>query len=201
MSRAQAVETVLGQPTGTDFANVLKTVQALVAEKKATLVATPTLTTMSGQRAVIESLLEHKYPTEFDPPQIPQTFGGTTTKVTKTTTVTEQTTSFPLTPTTPTAFEVRNVGLTLECEPVASEDRKEITINLVPQTVALQRTIKYKTANGGEMEQPEFYTKKITTSVLVKNGGVAFLGTLEPDRAMSKDEDLTEVMFLRATVR
>jgi len=35
MSRAQAVETVLGQPTGTDFANVLKTVRALVAEKKA----------------------------------------------------------------------------------------------------------------------------------------------------------------------
>lgn len=211
MPRAVAVETVLGQPTGTDFANVLKAVQALAAEKKATLVATPTLTTGSGQRAVIESISEQIYPTEFEPPQIPQSVSQetvapqtvtTTKKVTKTTTVTEQISAIvPITPTTPTAFATRNTGLTLECEPVVSEDRKAISINLVPQTVALHRTIKYKTANGGEIEQPEFYTKKITTSVTVKNGGVTFLGTLEPDKLLSKDVDLTEVVFLRATIR
>lgn len=201
MPRAVAVEKVLGQPTGTDFANVLKAVQALVAEQKATLVATPTVTTMTGQRAVIESILEYKYGSEFDPPQIPQTTIGTTTKVTKTTTVTEEISAFPVTPTTPTAFEVRNTGITLECEPVASDDRKEIAINLVPQSVVLHRNSKHKTAQGGEIEQPEFYTKKITTSVTVKNGGVTLLGTLEPDKLLSKDVDLTEVVFLRATIR
>lgn len=201
MARAQAVETVFGKPTGTDFADVLKTVQALVAAKKATLVATPSVTTISGQKATIESILEHRYPTEFEPPQIPQQIGVGTTKVTRTTTVTEETTTVPRTSNTPTAFDTRNMGLTLEIEPVATEDRKEIQISLVPQIIALQGTVKYKTDNNGEIEQPEFYTKKIQTAVLVKNGGIAFLGTLEPDRTLSKDEDLTEVIFLRATVR
>jgi Flp pilus assembly secretin CpaC len=203
MARTQAVETVFAKPTGTNFADVLRTVEALVAAKKATLVATPSVTTMSGEKATIESLLEHRYPTEFEPPQIPQQIGtgGTTTKVTTTTSVTEETTTVPRTSSTPTAFDTRNMGLTLEVEPVASEDRKEIHISLVPQIVALQGTVKYKTDNNGEIEQPEFYTKKIRTAVLVKNGGIAFLGTLEPDRTLSKGEDLTEVIFLRATVR
>ena len=35
----------------------------------------------------------------------------------------------------------------------------------------------------------------------MKSGGVAFIGTTEPDKTLTKGEDLTEVIFLRATVR
>jgi|LakMenEpi03Aug12_release.lakeMendotaPanAssembly.Ray.scaffolds.fasta_scaffold136292_3 hypothetical protein len=63
MPRALAAETVLNQPTKTDYEAVFKNVRALVGDGKATLVATPALTTTSGQRAVVESVLEHKYPT------------------------------------------------------------------------------------------------------------------------------------------
>jgi Flp pilus assembly secretin CpaC len=204
MPRALAAATVLNQPADTDYATVLKNVQALVAEKKATLVATPTLTTMSGQRAVLESILEHKYPTEFSQPQIPQTFGAAEPpkRVTKTTIITEESGgSSPRTAATPTAFEKRDVGITLEMEPTASEDRTEISIQMAVSHVALQGTVKYKTDNNGEIEQPEFYTKKISTNLTLKNGVVALLGTIEPDKTLTKGEDLTEVVFVRATVR
>ena len=202
MPRALAVETVLNQPANTDYATVMKGVQALVAEKKAVLVATPTLSAMSGQRAVMHSVLEHRYPTEFSPPQIPQTSTTEVTKkVTKTTTVTEEVGSFPKTPTTPTAFEKRDLGIVFEFEPTVNADRSEITVQAALEQTALQGTVKYKTDGNGEIEQPEFYSKKIMTNVLLKNGGVIFLGTVEPDRTLSKNEDLTEVVFLRATAR
>lgn len=213
MPRALAVETVLSQPAGTDYATVLKNVQALVGDNRAALVATPTVTTLSGQRAVVESILEHKYPTEYSQPQIPQTFGGNTRateppkKVTKTTTIITQettketTTSFPMTPTTPTAFEKRDVGITLELEPSINEDHTWISIQVAVSQVALQGTVKYRTEYNGEIEQPEFYAKKITSNVYLKNGGVGFLGTIEPDKTLAKGEDLTEVVFIRATVR
>ena len=203
LPRALAAETVLSQPDGTDYAMVLKNVQALVAEKRATLVATPTVTTMSGQQAVVESILEHKYATEYSAPQIPQTVSvpEPPKRVTKTTIITEETGSFPKTFATPTAFEKRDVGIMLEFEPTVSADLSEITIQVSLSQVALQGTVKIKTDNNGEIEQPEFYTKKIRTNVLMKSGGVAFIGTTEPDKTLTKGEDLTEVIFLRATVR
>ncbi|MEI7821066.1 MAG: hypothetical protein WCK55_09135 [Verrucomicrobiota bacterium] len=205
MPRALAAETVLNQPTKTDYEAVFKNVRALVGDGKATLVATPALTTTSGQRAVVESVLEHKYPTEFSPPQIPQTTGVAEPpkKVTKTTTIITQetTTSFPMTPSTPTAFEKRDLGIMLEMEPTASEDRTEISLLTSLQHVALQGTVKYKTDNNGEVEQPEFYRKTIRTNVNLKNGGVAFVGTIEPYKTLTKGEDLTEVVFVRARIK
>lgn len=204
MPRALAAETVLNQPAKTDYEVVFKNVQALVGDKKATLVATPTLTTLSGQRAVVESILEHKYGTEFSAPQIPQTISAPEPpkKVTKTTIITEESGgSFPRTAATPTAFEKRDVGVMLEVEPTVNEALTEISIQMAVSHIALQGTVKFKVDNNGEIEQPEFYTKKISTNVLLKNGGVAFLGTIEPDKTLTKGEDLTEVVFVRATVR
>src|SRR5256886_8324329 len=40
------------------------------------LLSAPRVTTKPGQRAVIEIIREFRYPTEFDPPQIPQNFGN-----------------------------------------------------------------------------------------------------------------------------
>ncbi len=204
MPRALAVETVLNQPAKTDYEVIFKNVQALVGEKKATLVATPTLSTLSGQRAVVESILEHKYGTEFSAPQIPQTIGVASPppKVTKTTIITEESGgSFPKTFATPTAFEKRDVGITLELEPTINEEHTEISIQMAVQHIALQGTVKFKTDNNGEIEMPEFYTKKISTNLTLKNGAVAFVGTIEPDKTLTKGEDLTEVVFVRATVR
>src|SRR5678815_1788136 len=97
-------------------------IRALNQKKGVDLLSAPRVTTKSGQRAVIEIIREFRYPTEFDPPQIPQTFNGTGGG------------SFPVTPTTPTAFETRNTGVTLEVEPVIGPDLYTIDLQPVSYT-------------------------------------------------------------------
>ncbi len=207
LPRSVAFSLVLNLPKNTDYTAVLKQVQALVAEKKATLIATPSMSTLSGNRTVVESILEHRYPTEFEPPQIPLQIGSaespskktsTTSKTTTTSVTVETKGSFPMTPTTPTAFETRNLGTVLECEPVYEKEFDTISFQMAIQFTALQQMIKYATENGGVIEQPIIYVEKMTTNTTVKNGGTAFLGTMEPDKTLNKDEDMTDVVFLRA---
>ncbi len=165
LPRSVAVTQVFDQPKNTDYSAVLKQVQALVADKKAVLVATPSVTTANGNRTVVESILEHRYPTEFQAPQIPQQMGAaepspkkttTTTKTTTTSVTVETKSAFPVTPTTPTAFETRNVGITLECEPVYAKEFDMISFQVAIQTTSFQGSIKYPGENGSEVEQPIF---------------------------------------------
>ncbi|MGZ4984853.1 MAG: Amuc_1098 family type IV pilus outer membrane protein, partial [Chthoniobacterales bacterium] len=99
-------------------------IRALNQKKGVDLLSAPRVTTKSGQRAVIEIVREFRYPTQFQPPQIPQNFRGgdsfssTINPLTGITSGTGSTGAFPVTPTTPTAFETRNTGVTLEVEPV-----------------------------------------------------------------------------------
>ena len=51
-------------------------VRALNQKKGVDLLSAPRVTTKSGQRAVIEIVREFRYPTQFQPPQIPQTVGS-----------------------------------------------------------------------------------------------------------------------------
>ena len=82
-------------------------VRALNQKKGVDLLSAPRVTTKSGQRAVIEIVREFRYPTQFDPPKIPDTVGSTNGQA-------GGTSSVPITPTTPTGFETRNIGVTLE---------------------------------------------------------------------------------------
>src|SRR5205807_4401918 len=51
-------------------------IRALNQKKGIDLLSAPRVTTKSGQRAVIEIVREFRYPTQFQPPQIPQTVGN-----------------------------------------------------------------------------------------------------------------------------
>jgi general secretion pathway protein D len=178
--------------TGTQLSLV---VRALNQKKGVDLLSAPRVTTKSGQRAVIEIIREFKYPTEFQPPQVPQNTNGQ---------------SVVVTPTTPTAFEVRNTGVTLEVEPVVGPDGQTIDLNLVPQVVEFEGFINYgspifglsitQTASffnnltgifvpgivsststlltNNVINQPIFSTRKVTTSVSVWDGQTVVLGGL-----------------------
>ena len=189
------VGSVLSDPS---FQIVLR---ALDQKKGIDLLSAPRVTTKSGQRAVIEVIEEFRYPTEFDPPQIPQNFGGSSGGGTGT----SVSAVFPVTPTTPTAFETRNTGVTLEVEPTVGSDNYTIDLNLVPQVVEFEGFINYgspiSTINpaslglGGitgavtnaptsivltpnTINQPIFSTRKVTTSVTVWDGQTVVLGGL-----------------------
>ncbi|MBC8001478.1 MAG: type II and III secretion system protein [Opitutaceae bacterium] len=187
-------------------------IRALNQKKGVDLLSAPRVTTKSGQRAVIEIIREFRYPTEFDPPQIPQTFGGGGSNSTGNQTIAV----FPVTPTTPTAFETRNTGVTLEVEPTVGPDGYTIDLNLVPQVVEFEGFINYgspiRTINpaalglGGAapvlgvpasvvltdntINQPIFSTRKVTTSVTIWDGQTVVIGGLMRED-VQKVEDKT----------
>jgi general secretion pathway protein D len=192
-------------------------IRALNQKKGVDLLSAPRVTTKSGQRAVIEIVREFRYPTQFQPPQIPQTVGAVradNSGVLGDLIPLGSTSTVPVTPTTPTAFETRNTGVTLEVEPVVGPDGVTIDLNLVPQVVEFEGFINYgspifspsssflNTVTGGlvaspqsvitpnVINQPIFSTRKVTTSVSVWDGQTVVLGGLMRED-VQKTEDRT----------
>jgi general secretion pathway protein D len=176
-------------------------IRALDQKKGIDLMSAPSVTTKSGNKAIINVVREFRYPTEFDPPQIPQTIGtgtgalggggflGTTGFLTN-----------PIvTPTTPSAFETRNIGVTLEVTPTVGADGYTIDLELAPEVVDFDGFINYGTpiltlassATGviastprsvevspNVINQPVFSTRKVTTNVTIWDGMTISLGGL-----------------------
>ncbi|HEV7402957.1 MAG TPA: Amuc_1098 family type IV pilus outer membrane protein [Chthoniobacteraceae bacterium] len=173
-------------------------VRALNQRKGIDLLSAPRVTAKSGQKATIEIIREFRYPTEFEPPQIPQQVGGQGQGggggIGGVQIVQQQ--SFPVTPTTPTAFDTRNTGVTLEVEPQIGPDGYTIELSLVPQVVEFEGFINYgspiQTTSTNPLtgvsttsiltpniiNQPIFSTRKVQTNVTVFDGNTVVLGGL-----------------------
>jgi hypothetical protein len=180
-----------------------------VKSGKAILTGYPVVFSDQGQRAVGESIVEKRYPVEFEPPQVPQTFGNSTpTKTTRTAPPAPKdgnSTALPSLP-FPTSFETRNVGVTLEAESIVSADGKHITINAVPQRVEFLGFDNFGAERIGKIpipvpdqprfgvDQPRFALSKVTFSLTIKNGE-KLLVAVNP---LSKPEKYVEVFVLQA---
>jgi len=194
---APGIFALAGIFTDPEFQTVIR---ALNQRKGADLMSAPSVTTRSGQRATIEIIREFIYPTEFDPPEIPQTFGngglggggggGIIPGLNL-----AQVSSFPVTPSTPVAFEMRPVGVTMEVDPVLGDDGFTIDLNLAPEVVEFEGFINYGspiqagavdalgnpttvTLTENRIEQPVFATRKVTTAVTIWDGQTVGLGGL-----------------------
>lgn len=167
-------------------------IRALSQRKGVDLMSAPSVTTKGGQPATVEVIREFIYPTEFDPPQIPtnvgsQNGGGG---------VGGSSSSIPVTPTTPTAFEMRPVGVRMEVDPVIGENGS-IDLNLLPEVTEFDGFVNYGSPiysvqpptvlnpAGSRVEltpniinQPIFSTRKVKTSVTVWDGQTVALGGL-----------------------
>jgi general secretion pathway protein D len=172
-------------------------VRGLAQKKGVDLMSAPSVTTKSGQRATIEVIREFYYPTEFDPPQIPQNFGG---NVGFTSSLTGTTASsggggFPVTPTTPTTFEMKPIGVRMEVDPTVGPDGYTIELNMAPEVNEFEGFINYGSPiqSGGSdslgnpitivltenrIVQPVFSTRKVQTAVTVWDGQTVAMGGL-----------------------
>jgi general secretion pathway protein D len=194
--------------------------RALDQKKGVDLLSAPRVTTKSGQRAMIEIVREFRYPTQFQPPQIPQTVGAVRTDssgIAGDLIPLGNNSTVPVTPTTPTAFETRNTGVTLEVEPVVGPDGITIDLNLVPQVVEFEGFINYgspilapsssflntltnmitttpqNVITPNVINQPIFSTRKVTTSVSIWDGQTVVLGGLMRED-VQKTEDRTPLL-------
>lgn len=87
----------------------------------------PSVITRSGQQALLESARDFIYPTEYEPPEIPNSI-GTTTLTDVTAGESFSPTSFIASPSHPTAFETRKLGTILEVQPTVSGDRSYVDL-------------------------------------------------------------------------
>jgi general secretion pathway protein D len=113
--------------------------RGLSQKKGIDIQASPSVITKNGQKATVELQRELIYPTEFDPPQVPQNQGTANGGVTLTAGPQAQQIA---TPTTPTAFEMRKTGVLLEVEPVIGEDGS-VELNLSPEITDFEGFVNY----------------------------------------------------------
>lgn len=197
VAEAPGVFSVAGVLTDPQFALVIR---ALAQRKGVDLMSAPSVTTKGGQRATIEVVREFIYPTEFDPPQIPTNVGATTG------TAGGGGGAIPVTPTTPTAFEMRPVGVRMEVDPTVGADGYTIDLNLAPEVTEFDGFINYGSpiysVTGGTpifdalfnvigftpstrveltpnvINQPVFSIRKVQTAVTIWDGQTVVLGGL-----------------------
>ena len=132
-----------------------------------------------GQRSKTEGIDEYAFPTEFDPPQIPQTIslpvGATGSVVPGTEKVFAP---WPITSTTPTSFTFRSTGWTVETEVTFMEDGKSVDVNLAPVNTRVAATVRW--GLPGEVFQPVFETQRSLTQVSMRIGQPTLVSTFSP---------------------
>lgn len=165
-----------------------------LAQKKGTdLMTAPSITARSGQKATIEIIREFIYPTEYEPPELPNSVGqtsGTTVGVGS-----GGGGSFPVTPATPTAFETRNTGVTLEIEPTIGENDFLINLKFVPEITEFEGFINYGSPiqspstdalgnpvtaiiTENRIEMPVFSTRRVSSELSIYDGYTVAVGGL-----------------------
>lgn len=179
---------LLENPITTDATPLRLEVQKWVKDGKGKIVHSAIVHARSGQRAKTEAIHEWIYPTEYDPPEI-STQGGSGIA------------GENVTPANPTAFETRNVGVTLEVDPVVGADRQVIDLNLAPEIVMADENSEHGSRLGdleSVVEMPRFLASKITTQVSVRPGDYSFLGTSKLGKTQLQDaEDPILLFFVR----
>ena len=171
---------LLAKPASSDATKLRQQVQDMVSKNEAKVLETQILVARSGQKATSESIHEFIYPTEFTPSALEE-------HIDKIRDIQKAAGESGLcfNPSTPTAFETRNVGATLEVEPTLGQDNQTIDLRLVPEIIChTGNTVWHegKDTNGNafRMAMPDFYTLRLNTALTCINGQYTLAGVVSP---------------------
>lgn len=144
-----------------------------------------------GDNGSIRSVEEVIYPTEYDPPEIPNTVtieGGNADNI-------------PISSAMPAAFETRDVGTRIETENEV-DDSGRIVLEIGVETVShLGRDYLFPKESKEHKEMsviwmPRFHTMAVHTRVTLRPGAFALIGTFKPPSAEKADKRL--LLFVQA---
>lgn len=178
-SAGNQLATFKGILTDPQFQVVLK---ALAQKKTADVLSAPKITTKSGVQAQIKVIQEFIYPGEYSEPQVGGGGGGN------------------ITPTVPSSFKTREVGVILNVTPTVGQDNYTIDIALTPEVSEFLGFLDYSpgdvttTATNGvtrvpyKIQQPLFSSRSLATSVVVWDGQTVVLGGLIKENIQKVDD-------------
>jgi len=184
--------------------------RGLDQKKNVDLVVAPSTTSRSGQQTKVEVIREFIYPTEYEPPELPNQIGGGGSIDFDTGLITGSQSSFPVTPATPTSFEMRPVGVELDVLPTVSEDRHYIDLAIKPSVTDFDGFVNYGspiTSPGSdsfgnptstvvtpnEILMPVFSVMKSETNLTVADGATLVIGGMLQE-SVQKVEDKVPVL-------
>lgn len=158
------------------------------------IMARPSVITRSGESSKVQLVREFIYPTEYDPPELQQGGGGQTGGA-----------SFPVVPANPTAFEMREVGISLEVLPVADEEKNYVSVMINPEIVEFDGFVNYgspitvpiedplggitrASLTDNEILMPVFSVKRTTSQLTVADGATIAYGGLLSQNIQSVED-------------
>ena len=176
-SVAPGILSTAGVFSNPQFQTVLR---GLSQKKGVDLMSAPSVTTKSGTRATMEVTREFIYPTEFDPPRLPQGGGGLNiggggggggNQI--------------ATPTTPTAFEMRQTGVRLEAEPTVGADGNTIELTLSPEVVEFDGFVNYGSPIYSPSSQSVLPIQVGTSASATSVGNSSYIPISQPERLIT----------------
>lgn len=195
-------EMLFGEKPPANDVEMRKRVAELIKEGKASVMETMVCTARSGQKATSESIQEFIYPTEYEPAELPEKVevdgkedeGG----------ISQTRRDLAVGP-TPTAFETRNLGSTLEIEPTIGVDSRIIDLRFLPEIVyhvGNEVWAEWKGQQGNaHVQMPKFYKLSLNTSVTLIAGNPMLVGALSPKDEQGKPDFSRKLMvFVTADV-
>jgi hypothetical protein len=193
------------RPTRSEATELRREVQALVKKGDAKVLETQIVTGRSGEKSLAESIREQIYPTEAEPSSIPNAVTVPDKPEGLSAENIKALAALVGSP-TPTSFEVRNVGSTLEIEPTVGADGKFIDLRFAPELLwhhgnTTWQERKDVLGNISKIEVPDFYTVRLSTSLTLTPGAYALAGVVTP-RSGSGAADLARkvMVFVKADV-
>jgi general secretion pathway protein D len=189
-NRAPGVLSVYGNLSKAKFQMLMR---GLDQKTGVDIMAQPSVVTRSGQASSIGMVREFMYATEYEPPEIPTSVGsggGTT----------------PVTPATPTAFQKKDVGITLEVLPVADADKHFVSVTLSPKFSDFDGFVNYgspirstqQTTLGSQTVEltqnailmPIFSKQAISSSVDLADGATVVVGGLMQESVQNVEDQI-----------
>ncbi|MCX6873591.1 MAG: hypothetical protein NTW21_07260 [Verrucomicrobia bacterium] len=179
VSHEQLTDLMFGEHPSANDGQLRKKVGELVAKGQASIIETMLSVGKSGMKATTASNEEFIYATEYEPPQLPGTFNGSEARTTPRDAATGP---------TPSAWETRNLGSTLEIEPALSDDQRIIDLRFVPELVyhvGDQVWAEWKDEHGrADIKMPLFYVIRLNTAITTVAGEYLLAAAVSP-----KDKD------------
>jgi len=206
-----SIDAILNNPTRTAQANsvapgilsmtglfssgqVQMIMRGLSQKKGADIMTAPSVVALPGQNATIEIIREFIYPTEYEPPELPNQVGGG---------IGNQHNGggggggagFPVTPATPSAFDTKNTGVTLEVEAQIDANDSIIELRFTPTIVEFEGFINYGSPitapatdalgnpvqiviTENRIEMPVFSVRSVKTGLTIYDGYTVAVGGL-----------------------
>lgn len=182
VSHMQLTELMFGEKAPANDVDLRKAVAQLVKDGKATILETMLCTARSGQKATSESIEEYIYPTEYEPAELAGNTGGDDGPVNGV--PAKEVRRVSATGPTPTAFETKNLGSTLEIEPTLGEDARIIDLRFLPEIVyhvGNEVWAEWKGEYGNSpIQMPKFYKVSVNTSVTLADGRPMLVAAVSP---------------------